>query len=200
MVNKLRVLIYLPILLFAILSFIMIGKSDKVLKDILAWRKQFRINGTNRFFGFLYLMVNFRDFRNLYYFRLKGEAKIASKNIIYRVVLSVLLIFSEIVLKKYSTLLISGEIGGGLVLVHAYYAILSPHKMGENCKIWHEVTIGYRNFLAPTFGDEVQISPGAKIIGGISIGSNSKIGPNALVIDNIPPGSTVITQKGFLFK
>ena len=200
MLNKLRILLYIPQLIFPALAFSVVRKEDKIEKDIFGWKKQFKIAGTNNFRAFLYLMVNFKDFRNLFYFRLKCIAKHKQETAIKRSLVICFMFLSEITLKKYSTLLISGEIGGGLVLIHAYYSILSPKKLGENCKIWHEVTIGFRDNIAPIIGDNVQISPGAKIIGDIQIGNNSKIGPNALVIESIPENSVVISAKGTILK
>jgi len=196
MINNIRIFIYFPLLILPIISFLLIGHHHKINLDLIAWKKQFKLYESKRFYIFLLLMAKFKDFRNLYYFRLKCEVKDKTNHLFVRILLAVLLAISEILLKKYDTLLISGNIGGGLVLVHAYYSILSPSKMGENCKIWHEVTIGYRHDKAPIIGDNVQISPGAKIIGDIKIGSSAKIGPNALVLESVPENSVVISQKG----
>jgi serine O-acetyltransferase len=47
----------------------------------------------------------------------------------------------------------------------------------------------------PIIGDNVEIYPGAKIIGNISIGNNVKIGANAVVSFDVPDNSTVIVEK-----
>ncbi len=197
MLNKLRIIFYLPFLIFPLLSYLLVFNNIKIKKDVNAWKKQFKID-ESFFYALINFLVNFKDFRNLYYYRLKYAAKDKNKFIVLRVLITIFLLLSELFLKKIDTLLISGEIGGGLVLVHAFYSIISPEKMGENCKIWHEVTIGYRNYKAPIIGDNVFISPGAKIVGEIVIESNSKIGPNALVLDNIPKNSIVVSEKSKL--
>ena len=77
--------------------------------------------------------------------------------------------------------------------------IVSPQAhIGKDVRIFHQVTIGndYRDINnVPTIGDNVTIYPGAKIIGKITIGDNCEIGANAVVIEDIPSNSLVITQK-----
>ncbi|NVO21368.1 MAG: hypothetical protein HXX13_16830 [Bacteroidetes bacterium] len=99
-----------------------------------------------------------------------------------------------------NTLLIDGKIGGGLVLYHCYYGVISPDTMGENCKVWHGVTIGFKNDLAPVIGNNVSISTGAVISGGLMIGDNVKIGPNSLIIKDIDSNCVVISDPGYVVK
>lgn len=65
--------------------------------------------------------------------------------------------------------------------------------IGNNCKIYHDVTIGARfdGDDYPIIGDGVTIFAGAKIIGPVSIGDKSIIGANAVVIKDIPSGVSV---------
>lgn len=44
-------------------------------------------------------------------------------------------------------------------------------------------------------GDRVYIGAGAKIIGGITIGNDVRIGANCIVTDDIPANSTVVMEK-----
>jgi len=44
----------------------------------------------------------------------------------------------------------------------------------------------------PTVGDNVLIGAGAKVLGPINIGSNSKVGANAVVLKDVPDGVTVV--------
>lgn len=77
--------------------------------------------------------------------------------------------------------------------------IINPYsKIGKNCTIFHEVTIGndYKDVKnAPTIGDNVIIGAGAKIIGKISIGNNVRIGAGAVVAQDIPDNATVVMEK-----
>jgi serine O-acetyltransferase len=63
--------------------------------------------------------------------------------------------------------------------------------IGENCKIFHQVTLGEKNGKAPTIGDNVIIYPGAKIVGGITVGNNAVIGPNSVVVKDVPDNAVV---------
>ncbi|MFZ2625708.1 MAG: serine O-acetyltransferase [Propionibacterium sp.] len=68
--------------------------------------------------------------------------------------------------------------------------------VGNDVLMYHQVTLGGRargHFKRhPTIGDRVLLGAGAKIIGDITIGSDAKIGANALVVKNVEPGAVVI--------
>lgn len=88
---------------------------------------------------------------------------------------------------------VSQEIGGGLYVAHPYGVVIMPTKVGKNCSIISNVTIGMRNEWAfPVIGDNVFIGAGARILGGIHIGNGAKIGANAVVIGDVPEGATVV--------
>ncbi|MGG5339133.1 serine O-acetyltransferase [Enterococcus pernyi] len=64
---------------------------------------------------------------------------------------------------------------------------VSPNAyIGENARIFQQVTIGQQNGRAPYIGKNVEIGSGAKIIGQVTIGNNVKIGANSVVITDIP--------------
>lgn len=89
----------------------------------------------------------------------------------------------------------SAEIAEGLLIYHfGGIVIHRKAKIGKNCTIHQEVTIGnrLRNGGAPTIGDNVYIGSGAKILGEITIGNNCKIGANAVVLESIPDNSTAV--------
>lgn len=77
--------------------------------------------------------------------------------------------------------------GGIGVVIH------SRAKIGSKVVIGSNVTIGGRSgkYEVPKIGDNVYISTGAKILGAISIGENSIIGANAVVINDVPPYAVV---------
>lgn len=80
---------------------------------------------------------------------------------------------------------------------HGLYGIIvSQHAViGENCTLFHQVTIGDIDGKAPTLGDNVQVFPGAKLLGNIKIGNNVKIGANCVVVKDIPDNATVVCQE-----
>lgn len=81
-------------------------------------------------------------------------------------------------------------------LPHGLNGIVVSHnaKIGSNCTIFHQVTIGEGRGGAPTIGDNVLIGAGAKLIGGIRIGNNVKIGAGCTVAVDIPDGATVVSE------
>lgn len=73
---------------------------------------------------------------------------------------------------------------------------ISPNAViGNNCTIFHQVTIGEGKGGAPTIGDWCTICAGAKITGGIKIGNNVTIGTNCVVFEDIPDNTLVVMDK-----
>lgn len=66
--------------------------------------------------------------------------------------------------------------------------------IGENCTIYHQVTIGGGNGGSPHIGNNVLIGAGAKIIGAVTIGDNVKIGAGCVIAMDIPDNATVVMQ------
>ncbi|TWT81921.1 Serine acetyltransferase [Planctomycetes bacterium CA13] len=85
------------------------------------------------------------------------------------------------------------KIEGGLILAHPTGVVIHPDAtLGVNCWIASCVTIGNGPSGAPKIGGHVDIGTGAKILGGITIGDHAKIGANAVVITDVPEGSTAV--------
>ncbi|NHK31335.1 MAG: serine O-acetyltransferase [Asgard group archaeon] len=76
--------------------------------------------------------------------------------------------------------------------------------IGDNVTIYQGVTLGgvslERKKRHPTIGNNVVIGAGAKILGPITIGDNSKIGANSVVIKDVPPNSIVVGVPGRVVK
>ena len=72
--------------------------------------------------------------------------------------------------------------------------------MGENVTLYHGVTLGGttldRGKRHPTIGDRVIIGAGAKVLGAIEIGADSRIGANAVVVRPVPRNSVVVGVPG----
>lgn len=97
----------------------------------------------------------------------------------------------------------SALLGAGLRLPHLNGIIISPMaKVGEDCTIFHQVTLGVNGRksleLAPVVGNRVSIGAGAKLIGPISIGDDVVIGANAVVTKDVPPHATVVGYNRIL--
>ena len=68
--------------------------------------------------------------------------------------------------------------------------------IGDDCTLYHGVTLGGTSWNKgkrhPTLGASVVIGAGAKILGPIEIGAGAKIGSNAVVVRDVPPGATAV--------
>lgn len=85
------------------------------------------------------------------------------------------------------------SIGGGLRLNHGNGVVIhSDAKIGPNCLIFQQVTVGVRGAGAPRIGGHVDIGAGAKILGDITLGDHCKIGANAVVLIDVPAYGTAV--------
>ncbi len=73
-------------------------------------------------------------------------------------------------------------------------------KIGDDCMLYHGVTLGGTSWKKkkrhPTLGKGVVIGAGAKILGPILIGDNARVGCNAVVVNDVPAGATVVGIPG----
>jgi serine O-acetyltransferase len=69
-------------------------------------------------------------------------------------------------------------------------------EIGDDCTLYHGVTLGGTSWNKgkrhPTLGRGVVIGAGAKVLGPILMGEGAKIGSNAVVVRDIPPGATAV--------
>ncbi len=90
------------------------------------------------------------------------------------------------------------RIGPGLRLIHpTNITIDSRAEIGEDCVIFHDVTLGTGQIPgAPKIGNNVDIYPGARILGGITVGDRSMVGANCVVTRDVPPDSIFLAAPG----
>jgi serine O-acetyltransferase len=73
-------------------------------------------------------------------------------------------------------------------------------EVGACVTLYHGVTLGGTSLSKgkrhPTLEDNVVVGAGAKILGAITIGANSRIGANAVVVKSVPPNSVVVGVPG----
>ncbi len=178
-----RSLILLP---HAIIFFA--SKNKNLFLDVHRWVEVLEgrsiVRHTHYIYYFLKYMVFMEEFRNLYY---------------YRVHLGRYLSF---ICRPAPTLFIhSGDIGPGLFIQHGFATIIAAKAIGENCWISQQVTIGYsKGTGAPVIGNNVHINAGAKIIGGVTVGDNSTIGANAVVVKSVPADCTVVGVPAYIVR
>jgi len=92
-------------------------------------------------------------------------------------------------------------IGKGLFIDHGMGVVIGETaEIGDNCTIYHNVTLGGTGKDVgkrhPTIGNNVLISTGAKILGPFKVGDNSRIGANAVVLNEVEPNTTVVGVPG----
>ena len=110
---------------------------------------------------------------------------------------------SKILYKNNASIEEQPQIDGRITFPHGLNGILisAGAKIGKNCTVFHQVTIGSntaqgsKNIGSPIIGNDVYIGAGAKIIGGITVGNNVRIGANCVVAENIPDNATVVLNK-----
>lgn len=96
-------------------------------------------------------------------------------------------------------------LGKRLVIDHGVGCVIGETAVvGDDCIIFHGVTLGGLKFEPvkrhPTVGNRVLIGTGAKILGPITIGDDSKIGANAVVNKDIPAGSIIVAPASINLK
>ena len=90
------------------------------------------------------------------------------------------------------------QIGPGLLMNHGHVVIDGAVTIGPLCSIAPFVTIGLNtggpdvSFEGPKIGTFVFIGTGAKLLGGITVGDNARIGANAVVLEDVPANSTAV--------
>jgi serine O-acetyltransferase len=72
--------------------------------------------------------------------------------------------------------------------------------VGDDVTLYHGVTLGGVSWSPgkrhPTLRDHVMVGAGAKILGPIEIGEGARIGANSVVMEDVPPGATVVGIPG----
>lgn len=88
------------------------------------------------------------------------------------------------------------KIEGGLNLQHPNGIVVGGTTViGRECRLLHQVTFGQASIGPsenPTIGNNVFIGAGAKLLGGITVGDNSVIGANSVVLDDVAANTTVV--------
>lgn len=102
--------------------------------------------------------------------------------------------FERLIHRRYGLEIRMGApIGGGLYIAHPVGTVLMPHGMGENCSVIANVTVGMRNEQDfPIIGDRVFLGAGARILGGIELGNDVRVGANAVVITSVDDGTVMV--------
>ncbi len=99
----------------------------------------------------------------------------------------------------------AAQIAGGVFIDHAVGVVIGETTViGTNVLLYQGVTLGgtgkEEGKRHPTIEDNVMISAGAKVLGNIKIGHDTKIGAGSVVLKDIPPHCTVVGVPGKIVK
>ena len=151
--------------------------------DIKRWNEIDGIN-FNMFESLNWYLTYKKEFRNLIQHRLKNPSR--------TVVAMMHFMVARILWKPLETLYIYTEdIGGGLYIQHGFSTIITAKKIGENCRIYQQVTIGYKEQFNPVLEDNVSVTCGAKVLGGITMHSGSLAAAGSVVVKDVPENAIV---------
>ena len=97
------------------------------------------------------------------------------------------------------------QIGSDFFIDHGSGVVIGETaEIGDCVTLYQGVTLGGTGFQRgkrhPTVGDNVTIGSGAKLLGPIQVGENAKVGANTVVVEDVPPSSTVVGNPGHTVK
>lgn len=141
-----------------------------------------------------FLLLRYKEFWGL------RCAALGAKNRLWRAFVSKC--YHLYVSKHGAEIPLSVKMDGPPLLPHGVNGIFigALTHLGKNVTILQQVTIGEDTFSSLEdnahrfIGNNVFIGAGAKIIGGVSIGANCRIGANACVYRDMPPNSVAVMQ------
>jgi serine O-acetyltransferase len=95
----------------------------------------------------------------------------------------------------------AAEIGNEFFIDHGSGVVIGETAtIGDRVTLYQGVTLGGTGFQRgkrhPTLGDNVTVGSGAKLLGPIAVGDGAKIGANTVVVEDVPPLSTVVGNPG----
>ena len=95
----------------------------------------------------------------------------------------------------------AAEIGREFFIDHGAGVVVGETTViGDRVTLYQGVTLGGTGFQRgkrhPTLGDNVTVGSGAKLLGPIDVGAGAKVGANTVVVEDVPPGATVVGNPG----
>jgi serine O-acetyltransferase len=93
------------------------------------------------------------------------------------------------------------KLGEGVFIDHGMGVVIGETaEVGDNVTLYQGVTLGGTSLQKvkrhPTLGNHVIVGVGAKVIGAITIGDNTRIGAGSVVIKSAPPNATIVGNPG----
>lgn len=93
------------------------------------------------------------------------------------------------------------QIGRRFFIDHGMGVVIGETTIiGDDCTLYHGVTLGGTSWSSgkrhPTLGNDIVVGAGAKILGPVEIGDDARVGSNAVVVQSVPAGATVVGIPG----
>ena len=93
------------------------------------------------------------------------------------------------------------KIGKGVFIDHGMGVVIGEtSEIGDRCLLYQGVTLGGTGKESgkrhPTLENNVVVGAGAKVLGGICVGTNTRIGAGSVVVKDVEPNSTVVGIPG----
>ena len=154
----------------------------KCKMDLSAWCSHYGfVNGKSGFFKLGHLLIHEKETRNIFLNRLHRNP--------------IMFLMVRILFPPLDSLYLNmppEKIGGGLIFQHGFSTIVAAERIGDNCKIFQQVTIGYNEDKNPVIEDNVIVCAGAIIIGDVCVHTGARVGAGAVVTHDVVEGSTVV--------
>jgi serine O-acetyltransferase len=95
----------------------------------------------------------------------------------------------------------AAKIGSDFFIDHGSGVVIGETaEIGDRVTLYQGVTLGGTGFARgkrhPTLDDDVTVGSGAKLLGPVTVGRNAKVGANTVVIEDVPPQTTVVGNPG----
>ena len=95
----------------------------------------------------------------------------------------------------------AARIGSDFFIDHGSGVVVGETaEIGDRVTLYQGVTLGGTGFARgkrhPTLEDDVTVGSGAKLLGPVKVGRNAKVGANTVVIEDVPPHTTVVGNPG----
>lgn len=88
---------------------------------------------------------------------------------------------------------VDADFGPGFVILHPTGVVInSKVHGGQRVAIQSDVVMGDEKGQSPVLGDDIFVGAGARIVGPVKVGSEAKVGANAVVVKDVPPSTTVV--------
>lgn len=160
--------------------------SKETSKDILQNNIIYKLIILSKFF------ISSKGFRAIAVYRLSRYMYLGNHKLLFYIMNIVNILVNDVEINYCA------KIGPGLIIPHAQCIVIGPAIIGKNVGISQGVTIGASfdkekgGRKCAIIGNNVWIGAGAKILGPISIGNNSIIGANSVVVKDIPANSIAV--------